>query len=626
MNDLTKIFSKEIEDLSQEQKVNLESLIVPYLDIAEDKNDQTASLKWALLGTYSKKDTAQLQNLFVDYQTNIGPLDTHNLVEILKKAYETNDIEIEVISNSDKESALSDLVVWNGDVETESEALRWLINREYDVSQYKEAIRTLYNEIKNDPQTPAENLEYSEKFKTREDAVIWLVKEAHKAYESELKQAQEEPQQTEEKAPAATEKTDDWDDEHWEHVGTVRLMRSAAVQKSQEIAEYKKSKIKELISDGPIAASMATGSVPAMVLTGLGTTIAVLINKAEKETEKEYLEILESLSRFTENKKDPKKQNEAASILKQDVARLNIKLSGIKPVTKEEFRASYPTLLKRARKEGFLPDPELSAKKIEDTGKSLLHIKDTESIARRFAHSTKNGAVYAWNCLVDSVKEWKDPVALASGTVNGLKATYTNIVDSFHISDFQKTQRASRITVDRVENEIVKINENVQKKLPITELLHTDFDLQDLEASKAAHKNIEEYKQRQPLNHANFGLASSLTLYAGYDLVDKAMELVKIYSHDPQVMQQGQEMLQNAVTDNWIGVLSNSWGILFGGIAALSATGKKLHHDTMALRSEFSKIDKNLSSVVELEKEIRKIHTEQLQKAEKEHAAEPSNE
>ncbi len=624
MNDLTKIFSKEIEDLSQEQKVNLETLIVPYLDITEDSNDETASLKWAILGTHSKKDTALLQELFVDYQTNVGPFDANNLIDTLKKAYETRGIEIEVISNSDKGNALSDLVVWNGDVESETEALKWLINREYDISQYKNAINKLHDEISNDPQTPDDALEYSKKFKTKEDALIWLIKDSKKLLDAEPIQDQESPATPEEDKKTAKEKLADWDDEHWEDVDTVRLIRSAAVQKSKEMNEYKKSTIQELISDGPIAASMATGSIPAMILTSLGITIAALINKAKNETEKEYLEILESLSRFTENKKDPQKQKEAAKILKQDVARLNIKLSGIKPVSKEEFKATYPTLLQRARKEGFLKDPELSAKKIEETSKSLLHIEDKESIARKFANSTQNGSVYTWNCLVDSVKEWRHPVALASGSINGVKATYTNIVDGLHISDFKKTQKTSKIAVERAENEIIKINEKVQRKLPITELLHTDFDLKDLEASKAAHDNIEEYKKRQPLNHVNFGLASSLTLYAGYDLVDKAIDLVKIYSQDPQMLQQGHEMLQNAITDNWIGVLSNSWGILFGGVAALSATGKKLHHDTMALRSEFSKIDKNLSSVVELEKEIRKIHTEQIQKADKEHSAEPT--
>ncbi len=166
MNDLTKIFSKEIEDLSQEQKVNLETLIVPYLDITEDNNDETASLKWAILGTHSKKDTALLQELFVDYQTNVGPFDANNLIDTLKKAYETRGIEIEVISNSDKDNALSDLVVWNGDVESETEALKWLINREYDISQYKNAINKLHDEISNDPQTPDDALEYSKKFKT----------------------------------------------------------------------------------------------------------------------------------------------------------------------------------------------------------------------------------------------------------------------------------------------------------------------------------------------------------------------------------------------------------------------------------------------------------------------------
>lgn len=644
------LFSEQSKNISQDQTVGLETLIVPYLDQIEDGNDNTASLKWAIIGAYSKKDTAQLQSVLIDYQTNIGPLDSHNLFDLVKHCIKEHQMHVDVISFSDKPSALSDLATWNGEVNNEMEALEWLIKRDYDIAQFDNKVKELYTQLVQSDNFTKEAIEYSEGLPSREDAVIWLVKHKNSPEEHKVPKAPFSQQDLDSvslkkdftKAPQGKKhsqksapKKDHWDDEHWDNQeGTVYLMRSAAVQKLRDIEEYQQSTIKELISDGPIAASMATGSPVAMVLTAIGVTIATLINKAKNDTETEYLEILESLARFSENKKDP--EVDAVKVLKQDVARLNIKLSGTHPASKEDYKKAYPTLISRARKEGYLPNPDLTSQRIEEAGKSLLHIKDQKNIAKNLLKSIQDGSAYAWDCLVDSVKEWRHPLALFEGSINGSVAMASNVahwVDKkLNISDKTEKHKRSKIAIEKVENHIITIKEQTQTKrqLPIAELLDTDMNIQDLEvakeATKLAHQNIVEYQKRQTLNHVNFGLAGGLTVIAGvdtairlHDLAASALDVAKAhYASDPTLITQTHEMLSNAVSDNWVGVLSNTWGILLGGVAAMSATGKKLHHDTTALRSEFSKVEQNLESVLRLEKEIRQIHSQQIQKTQKE--------
>ncbi len=609
------MFEKSSLD-NEAQHVDLNTLIVPYLDIDEDGNPDTASLKWAIIGTYSLKDTEFIQEKMIDYQTNVAPFDNKSIAEFIQSAYK-QDITIELISMSDKKGALSDLATWNNDVSTENEALQWLIERNYETYNYAQETEDLYNNFKENKQIPDDAWAEAEKHETTHEKLKLLIKKGY-SYKKDIEK--EHPQPKDKTKPI-------WDDEHWEDQDTVTLMRSAAVHKLNESQQYKKSTIKEIISDAPIAATFLFSvtativnhadsiSTPSAILTALGGAIAYMINNSKNQVEKELDEILESLSNFRKNKDTPEKREQAATILKQDVARLNIKLSNIKPVTKTEFREKYPELLQHAKGKGYIPDPDLSTKKVLEASNSLLHIKNTKNIASNFAKKIKEGSIETWNALCESITEYKEPLALISGTGQGAKALYLNTIDWLHISDIKQKQETSKIAIERTEDVYTKIK-GQDEKLPITEMLHSSVSMDDLEASKAAHTNIIEYKNRQPINLLNFGLASSLTGYAGYDLVSKSMSLAQTYYPTPEITQQAQEILHNALTDNWLGVVSNSWGILLGGIAALSATGHKYSSDTMALRSEFVKVDQNLSSILNLEGAIREIHKQQTQKAE----------
>ncbi len=656
--------------------IDLQTLIVPYLDQLEDGNPETASLKWAILGTYALKDHEKIRSLLEDYEQDVGTIESESLQKLISVAYKDHNTKIHLISWSDKEGSLADLATWNDDIETQEEAYNWLNEHGYDTEHYATPWEDKRSQSLNEHDT-------DDAINTDGKKII-----TDKHLEGDSLTAEEI-------------KKEQWVDEHWDNKSTIHLLRSALVQKYDQMQGFKISAMEEINSDVPTGMYAAASATPLMefspaasVITAFGLGIGGAIFYDKTTVEREFHDILKVLSNHQKNRSDPETRENALELLSQEKEKLNIKLANVKPIDKEDFKKNYKTFTSIAYEKGYLTPPNTNASMIDEAAQSLHKAQKNHAkeIVKNLSAGIKAGGDLAWTALKTSVKRWKDPIALASGTINGVKAIGINAADILSKSKRVTSRQKSDITLSGLKSEM-KSHGYSSRKMPTVETMYTEKTLETLkEAQKAhdaqidRHENIDTYRKRQPFNLGVFTMAAGLTGVGFYDLYKRSSELfdhysakiqnsealeiqhisnepsimlsdapsttedalqclvqdsvsdtilfpsglhdtplfehlvqtkelLATYATDPQVHIAAQEMMQSAVTDNWIGVFTNSWGILLGGIAALGATGQKYYDDTKALRSEFAKADNSLETLVEYQHSLRRLADDQAKKA-----------
>ncbi len=656
--------------------IDLQTLIVPYLDTAEDGNPETASLKWAILGTYALKDHEKIRTLLQGYEQELGTIESDKLQELISTAYNDYNTKIHLISWSDKDNALADLATWNDEIETQEEAYNWLEKHGYDTEHYATPWK--------DKSTKPSKSEDHDNSAPQEGET-----EPDKAKTESLEEASEP-------------KPAEWVDEHWENKSVIHLLRSALVQKYEQMQGFKISAMEEVNSDVPTGLYAAASATPLMefspaasAITAFGLGIGGAIFYDKTTVEKEFHDILKVLSNHRKNRSNPETRDQALELLQQEKDKLNIKLANVKPVDKDVFKKNYTTFVNIAYEKGYLTRPNTNAAVIDESTQRLHSVQKNHAkeIAKNLSTALKAGGALSWTALKTSVKRWKDPVALASGTINGFKAVGINAADMFGHSKRVTSRQKSDITLKGLKTEM-KSHGYHGRKMPTVETMYTEKTLETLKEAQIAHdaqidrhENIDTYRKRQPFNLAVFSMASGLTGSGFYDLYERSSELYEhyatqlendsaaeiaqaasetplmlqditetsdaalqclmdetatggltnfptqlfdtaMYEHiihtkdiltniaaDPQMHIAAQEMMQSAVTDNWIGIFTNAWGILLGGIAALGATGQKYYDDTKALRSEFAKADNSLETLVEYQHSLRRLAEDQARKA-----------
>lgn len=382
-----------------------------------------------------------------------------------------------------------------------------------------------------------------------------------------------------------------WDDHYWnDPESNVMKMRSALYHFHNEMKELERSSVKEVISDAPLAGLGITNSIsPLFASTAatvglatqydftntvmptaalvLGLLIAGKLVHDKKNISKDYRTISETLANFRMNA-DEQGYEYAEKKLNKDLNKLNIKLTDIPTVTKEEFDKRGSIYLMDAENFGFMPPKLTTADSAVKASNSLRDIAKSHGKAiGQNLHKRFMIGCLVFSAFLESVK---DLGKIGQTTKSVYNAGVSMIVDA------KEAKKINHLTDSFKKNHsgnIQKFREHAERPKVKAVSLRAKKNLEKLEQHKLTLDTIEEIRGKQGVDKGSFLLASGL--------MGLSIGGLSIGVHDLVTNFENFNLLQTLT------LAANSMGLL--GLGPLQKTAELVIRNHEALHSEKAK-------------------------------------